>query len=159
MALLWPNMVLTWFFTVPGHVPCKSSYCWVYHVAPYPRNGQNIALLWPKHGPHMVLQMASSWILINVPMDVPCQISHWWVYPEAPFLKNGNNVALLWPKHGPSNWFFLKLNQCAHGFSMPNFTILDVSHSPLFLEMAKTWPFYGQNMVVTWSIKLILPES
>ena len=33
---------------------------------------------------------------------------------------------------------------------MPNFTILGVSHSPLFLEMAKIWPFYGQNMVLTW---------
>ena len=37
---------------------------------------------------------------------------------------------------------------------MPNFTILGVSHSPLFLEMAKIWPFYGQNMVLTWSFKL-----
>ena len=30
---------------------------------------------------------------------------------------------------------------------MPNFTVLDVSHSPLFLKMAKIWPYYGQ----TWS--------
>merc|ERR1712082_429059 len=34
---------------------------------------------------------------------------------------------------------------------MLNYTILGVSHSPLFLEMAKTWPFYGQNMVLKWS--------
>ena len=42
---------------------------------------------------------------------------------------------------------------------MQNVTILGVSYSPLFLEMAKTWPFYGQNMVLTWSFKLCLPES
>merc|ERR1711954_98481 len=28
-----------------------------------------------------------------------------------------------------------------------------------FLEMAKTWPFYGQNMVLTWPYNLVLPES
>ena len=33
-----------------------------------------MAFLWPKHGPHMVLKISSSWILINVPRDVPCQI-------------------------------------------------------------------------------------
>ena len=37
---------------------------------------------------------------------------------------------------------------------MPNSTILGVSHSPLFLEMAKIWPFYGQKMVLTWSFEL-----
>ena len=37
---------------------------------------------------------------------------------------------------------------------MPNLKILGVSHSPLFLEMAKIWPFYGQNMVLTWSFIL-----
>ena len=42
---------------------------------------------------------------------------------------------------------------------MQNFTIHGVSNSPLFLEMAKRWPFYGQNRVLTWSFKLDLPES
>ena len=42
---------------------------------------------------------------------------------------------------------------------MPIFTILVVSHSSLFLEMANILPFYGQNMVVTWSFKLVLLES
>ena len=42
---------------------------------------------------------------------------------------------------------------------MQNFTILGVSYSPLFLEMAKIWPLYGQNMVLTCSVKLVLPES
>ena len=41
---------------------------------------------------------------------------------------------------------------------MPNFTILGVSNSALFLEMAKIWPIYGQNMVLTWFFKLDLPE-
>ena len=42
---------------------------------------------------------------------------------------------------------------------MPNFTILGVSHCTLFIEIAKIWPFYGQNMVLTWSLRLVLPES
>merc|ERR1711954_159100 len=78
------------------------------------------------------------------------------------FLKNGQNRALLWPKHDPHmvlQIIFLNHNQCAQGCSMPNFTNLGVSHCPLFLEMAKIWPFYGQNMVLTWSVGLVLPES
>merc|ERR1711942_176945 len=63
-------------------------------------------------------------------------------------------MAKTWSPHGPSNWFILNHNQYAPGSSMPNFTILGVSHYPLFLEMAKIWPFYGQNMVLTWSFKL-----
>ena len=71
-----------------------------------------MALLRPKHGPHMVLQIGSSLILIIVPRDVQFQISHYWVYPEAPFHRNGQNMALS-----------------------------------------------GQNMVLTRSLKLVLPES
>ena len=56
---------------------------------PFHRNGQNMALLWAKHGPHMVLQIGSSWILINVPRDVPCQITHCWVYHVAPIPRYG----------------------------------------------------------------------
>ena len=29
-----------------------------------------------------------------------------------------------WSTHGPSSWFFLNLNQCAQGCSMPNFGVL-----------------------------------
>ena len=65
----------------------------------------------------------------------------------------------IWSSNGPSYWFFLNHNQCAQGHSMTNFTILGLSHSPLFLAMAKIWPFYGQNMILTWSFKLVLPES
>ena len=36
---------------------------------------KNMDLLWPKHSPHMVLQIVFSWIIINVPRDAPCQIS------------------------------------------------------------------------------------
>ena len=46
---------------------------------------QNMTLLWPKHGPHMVLKIGSSWILINVPRDAPCQISQFLVYPIVHF--------------------------------------------------------------------------
>ena len=47
----------------------------VSHSPQFPRNGQNMAFLWPKHGPHMVLQIGSFLILIIVPRDEPCQIS------------------------------------------------------------------------------------
>ena len=33
-------------------------------------------------------------------------------------------MAKTWSSHGPSNWFFLNLNQCAQGCSMPNFRVL-----------------------------------
>ena len=114
---LCPHMVLkigsSWILiNVPGDVPCQISHCWVYPVAPFLRNGQNMALLWPKHGPHIVLQISLSWILFIVPRDVTCQISHCWVYPLAPFPRNGQSIAL-----------------------------------------------YGQNMVLKWSLKLVLSES
>ena len=68
-------------------------------------------------------------------------------------------MAKTWSSHCPSNWLLLNHNQISQGWSMSNFIILGVSHSPLFLEMAKIWPLYGQNMVLTWSFKLVLPES
>ena len=66
-------------------------------------------------------------------------------------------MAKTWSSPGPSN--FLNHNQFAPGFSMLNFTVPGVSHSALFLEMAKIWPFYVQNVVLTWSFKLVVPES
>ena len=56
-------------------------------------------------------------------------------------------MAKTWSSQGPSNCFFLNHNQCFQGWSITNFTILGVPHSPLFLKMAKIWPYYGQ----TWS--------
>ena len=40
---------------MPRDVRCQISHCLVYPVASFPRNGQNMVLLWPKHGPHMSL--------------------------------------------------------------------------------------------------------
>merc|ERR1711954_349399 len=100
-----------------------------------------MAILWPKHGPLLVLQIGSSLIIINVPWDAPCQISQFWVYPIVPISENwpkyGPFMAKTWSSHGPSNWFFLNHNQYAPGCSMSNFTTLGVFHNPLFLEMAK----------------------
>ena len=62
-----------------------------FHIAgcilwpPFLEMAQNMALLWPKHGCYMILQIGSPWILANVPKDIPCQISHFWVYSVAPF--------------------------------------------------------------------------
>ena len=101
------NMVLqigsSWILIiVPRDVTCPISHCWVFPVAPLPKNGQKWPFygqnmvhtwsgpLWPKHGP----QIGSSWILINVPRYVPCQISRCWVYHVAPSPRNGLNMAL-----------------------------------------------------------------
>ena len=94
-----PHMVLkivsSWILIIVARdVPCQISHCWVCTVALYPRNDQNMALLWQKYGPCMVLQIGSSWILMIVPRDVQCKISHCWVYPLAPFSRNGQNMAL-----------------------------------------------------------------
>ena len=86
-------------------------------------------------------------------------------------------MAKIWPFYGPNmlltwslklffSWIIVnvprdapcqkyKMSKC----SMPNFTILGVSHRPLFLEVAKIWPFYGQKLFLAWSFKLVLPES
>ena len=137
MALLWPkpgsHMALQInssliLFNVPRDIPSQILHCWVYPVAPFTRNSQNMALLGQKHGPHMVLQIGSSWIIINVPRDGPCLISQFWMYPIVPFSykwpKYGHFMAKTLSPHGPSNWFFLNLNQCAQGCSMPNFRVL-----------------------------------
>ena len=107
MAKIWPfygqNMVLTLSFKLslpesysmcPGMLYAKFNNFGCIPQSPFPRNGQNMALLWSKHGPHMVLQNGSSWILIIVPRDVPGQISHCWVYPVALFPRNGQNMVL-----------------------------------------------------------------
>ena len=140
MALLWPkhgpHMVLwigcSWILIiVPRDVPSQISHCWVYPVATFlkmakirPFMAKTWVLIWS-------FKIGSFWILINVPRDVPCQISHCWVYPVAPFPGNGQNMAQIWSLHSPSNWFFLNPNQCAQRYSMPNFTLLRVSFSPL----------------------------
>ena len=147
-----PQMVLqmgsSWISTiVPRDVTRQISHCWVFPVAPLPKNGQNMALLWqnmvhtwsspswPKHGLHLVLKIGSTWILINMPRDVPYQISHSRVYPVVPFLKNGQNMALLIPKHGchmvVQIGSKLNHNHCAQRCSVPNFTLLGLSCSPL----------------------------
>merc|ERR1711954_499934 len=54
-------------------------------------------------------------------------------------------MAKTWSSRGASHCFFLNPDLCAQECSMPNFTILGLSHCPLFLEMAKIWPCYGQT--------------
>ena len=56
-------------------------------------------------------------------------------------------MAKTWSTHGPSNWFFLNLNHCAQGCSMPNFTLLGLSCCPLSYK----WPKHGPFMAKTWS--------
>ena len=97
IAKTWPfygqNMVLTWSFklVLPQSLSmCPGIFHANFHIAgyilyPFHRNGQKIALLWPKHGPYMVLQIIFSWIIINMPRDAPTQILQFCVYPIVPF--------------------------------------------------------------------------
>ena len=111
-------------------------------LSPFLRNGQNIALLWPKHGPNMVLQIGLSLILSDVPRDAWCQIWHCRVYTVAPFY--GLFIAQLWSSQCPSNLFFWNLNQWAKECSIPKFTLLGVSCSHFFRRCHEYGPFMAQ---------------
>ena len=134
----------------------------------YPKYGP----LWPKHGPHMVLKIGFSWISIRVPREVSCQIAHCWVYPIAPFTRNGPNMALLWPRHGPhivleigSFWIIIIVPRDAPCQT----SICWLIPVAPFPRNGQKWPFYGktwsthgpalygQNMVLTWSLKWVFP--
>ena len=66
-------------------------------------------------------------------------------------------MAQTWAPHGPPNWFFLNFDACVQGCSMPNFTLLGLSCSP-FPRNGQNMALNGQNMVLIWSLKLVLPE-
>ena len=59
----------------PGMLHAKFHNSRCIPLSPFPRNGQDMALLWPNDGPHMVLQIGSFRIIIIVPRYGPCQIS------------------------------------------------------------------------------------
>ena len=51
MAKHGPHMVLKFAYSgivinVPRDVPCQISHCWVHPVAPFPKIGQNMVLIW-----------------------------------------------------------------------------------------------------------------
>merc|ERR1712081_49169 len=115
---------------------------------------------------NMVLTRSSNWFFLNhnhcapgfsMPNFTILGLSHSPIILE--MAKISPFMAKTWSSHGPSNWFFLNHHQCAQGCSMPHFTILGVSHCPLLLEMVEILPFYDHKMVLTWSFKLVLPES
>ena len=114
---------------------------------------------WSSHGP-------SNWFFLNHSQcDQGCSMPNFtWLGLSCSCVsykwpKYVPLMAKTWSSYGPEYWIFLNLNQCDQGCSMPNFTILGVSNGPLSLEMAEIWPFYGQNIALTWYSKLILPES
>ena len=125
----------------------------------FPRNGQNMALLWPKHGPHMVLQVGSSWILVIVPRDVKCHSSHCWVYPVAPFPRISQNKVLLCSKHCPH--LVLKIGPSLISIIVPRGVPCQNSHCwvyPVapFPRNGQNIAIYGQSIVLTWPLKLVL---
>ena len=138
----------------PGIVHAKFHESGCIPLSTFPRNGQNMALLCPKHGPHSPpnsffpnhYQCAQECFIPNFTI---LDVSHSSFFLE--MAKYGSFMVKTWSLHGPLNWFFLNHNQCAQGCPMLNYTCLGVSHCPLFLEMANIWPFYCQNMVLIWS--------
>ena len=66
--------------------PCRISQFWGYPVVSFLRNGQNMALLCPKHGPNMVSQIDASLILIDVLGMICFQLG------LDPYLNFDNNV-------------------------------------------------------------------
>ena len=167
MAKIWPyygqkwssHGPSNWFFLNHNHcaLGCSmqnftllSGSC-----SPHPRNGQNMALLWPKHGPHVVLQVGSSWIMSNKQRDILCQISNCCFYHVA-VVRNGQNMALLWTKHGPhmvpksgSSWFLINVprdTQCqiSHCWVYPVASFPRNGHNMAFF-MAKTWSSHGPS--------------
>ena len=106
--------------------------------SPFPRNGQNMALLWPKHGPHMVLQIGSSWIIIDVPRDASCQISRFWVYPIVPFSSKWQKYGLFRPKHGPH--MVLQIGSSWILINVPRDAPCQISESYHLYWQLCTWP-------------------
>ena len=118
--------------------------------------------LWPKQGPHIVLKIGSIWFLIAMSRVVPCQISHCWVYPVASFLRNGQNMALLWPKHG--SHMVLQFGYSCILIYVPRDVSCQISHCwvyPVvpFPRNGQNKALHGWNMVLTWSMRLVRPES
>ena len=127
------------------HAKFQNSMCTP--PSPFPRNGQNMALSWPKDGPHMVLKISSSWIIINVPREAPCDNSQIRVYPIVPASKK-------WPKYGPymaKTWsrIVLQINL----IDVPMDAPCQISQFRVYpkVPFSKKWPKYGHYMAKTWS--------
>merc|ERR1711954_446986 len=100
MAQTWSSHdLLSWVFLNLNQCAngCSKPNFTLNPVAPFPRNGQNMALLWPKHGCHIILKIGYSQNLNNVAKKATCQFSHLWVYPVAPFPRYSQNMALSGP--------------------------------------------------------------
>ena len=87
-----------WYFL--NHNQCAqgcfmpNSTILVYPIVPFSWKWPKYGPFMAKIGPHLILQIGYSWIIINIPRDDPCQISQLWVYPIVPF-------SLKWQKYGP----------------------------------------------------------
>ena len=72
-------------------------------------------------------------------------------------------MALTWSKHGPDMVpYYTKLQGPVmlvfFGFNS-KFDTFHISKTKSTVEIAKTLPFYGPNIVQTWYTYLVLPES
>ena len=126
-------------------VPCQISHCWVYPVAPFPRNGK----IWPFYWQNMVFTCSLILVLPESQSMCPGMLHAKFHIAgfilKLPFIEMALYGKTLF-SHGLSNWFFLNFNQCAQGCYMPNFTLLWVYPVDPFPKnnqnmafMAKTW--------------------
>ena len=118
----------------------------------------DMAKIWPFYGQNIVLKWPFIWVLPEY-----LTICRGMIHAKIPFagwilklplqesLQCCPFITQKWSSLGPLHRLFLNLNQHSQECSMPNFTILGVSCSPIFLEMAKIWPFHGPNMLLIWS--------
>ena len=84
------------------------------------------------------------------------------MYPLAPFPEIAKNMVFLWPKHSPQMVF--KIGSSGILINVPRDVPCQISHCwvyPVapFPRNGQNMALYGQNMVLTWSLKLVLPES
>ena len=134
----------------PGRVHVKFHNSGCIPLSTFPRNGHNMALLWPKDGPHMILLIGSSWIIINVSRAAPYQIWKFWVYPVSLFSRNDRTLAFLWPKYGP--YMVLQIGSSWILIIVPRDVLCQISYCwvyPVapFPRNGQIWPF----MAKAWS--------
>ena len=118
-----------------------------------------MALLWPKDGPHMVLQIGTLWIIINVPREAPCQISQFWVYPIVPLFLE---MAKIWPFNGKN--MVLQIESSWILINLPRVALCQISHYRMytvipFPKNGKSFDLDGPKMVLKWSFILVLADS
>ena len=114
--LCGPNMAPTWLLYGPNNLTLNGNLQFSMHDSTVKtsatlkqrncRNIQNMALIWPKHGPNMVKYGFNNWKLKSILLfsmhDYSVKI--WTIsgFRKQRYCRNSQNMALIWPKHHPN---------------------------------------------------------